>query len=223
MDDYNLDINKLAKAYFIAKKYVIQNGYSDEIDWQDEINLNSLTYQSFLKEYTWVVFASGLSDKVVSKVFPKIQIIFRNWTDLDYILQNYATILSSSLKIFNNKPKINALLKTVTYIKSNGFEFVKKRIYSRGIEYLKTFSFIGEATCYHLAKNIGLSCAKPDRHLLRISKIVGYNTPHDLCKVISEHVAEKIQVVDLVIWRYATLDNNYESKLKKIAFQKANA
>lgn len=223
MDDYNLDINKLAKAYFIAKKYVIQNGYSNEIDWQDEINLNSLTYQSFLKEYTWVVLASGLSDKVVSKVFPKIQIIFRNWTDLDYILQNYATILSSSLKIFNNKPKINALLKTVTYIKFNGFEFVKKRIYSRGIEYLKTFSFIGEATCYHLAKNIGLSCAKPDRHLLRISKSVGYNTPHDLCKVISEYIAEKIQVVDLVIWRYATLDNNYESKLKKLVLPKAFA
>ena len=84
------------------------------------------------------------------------------------------------------------------------------------MSFLKTFDFIGDTTCYHLAKNIGLNFAKPDRHLLRISKIIGFDSPHALCKLISDYVADKIQVVDLVLWRYATLDSNYEKKLSEL-------
>ena len=68
------NIDNLARVYFIAKTYVIQKGFSDEIDWQEEVSILNLDAQSFLKEYSWVV-SSGLSDKVVSKVFPKIKSI----------------------------------------------------------------------------------------------------------------------------------------------------
>jgi len=210
------NLDRIARVYFLAKKYVIQNGYSDEIDWQEDVCFAKLTYQVFLKEYSWVVLASGLSDKVVSKVFPKIQSIFQNWDNLVFIIQNYSKLESNLLIVFNNKLKIKALLDTVVFVYIKGFNTVKNEIYLNGIIYLKSFSFIGETTCFHLAKNIGLSYAKPDRHLLRISNSIGFNSPHILCELISEYTAEKIQVVDLVLWRYATLDNKYEAKLLKL-------
>lgn len=214
------NIDHLARIYFIAKKYVIQNGYSNEIDWQENVDLNDLTYQLFLKEYSWVVLASGLSDKVVTKVFPKIQSIFDNWNRLDYIKQNYTELEISLLKVFNNKLKIKALLNTTLFLYSKGFEYIKNEIKTKGLDFLKSLSFIGETTCYHLAKNIGLSYAKPDRHLIRISNSIGAHSPQILCNIISERIAEKIQVVDLVLWRYATLDNKYEEKLLRLNFQK---
>lgn len=207
------NLDNLGRVYFIVKNYVIQKGYAYEIDWQEQVNIQDLTAQSFLREYSWVVLASGLSDKVVSKVFPKIKTILNNWIDLEYIDANYDMLQKTLLNVFNNKLKIKALLDTSLIVHFKGFDGVKSEIQNKGITYLKSFSFIGEVTCFHIAKNIGLAFAKPDRHLLRISNKIGFDSPHVLCKLISEYVAEKIQVVDLVLWRYATLDNNYEKKL----------
>ena len=74
-----------------------------------------------------------------------------------------------SLRVFNNKLTIKAILDTSINF-SVGFEYVKSQIQKNDSSFLKTFKFIGDTTCYHLAKNIGLNFAKPDRHLLRISK-----------------------------------------------------
>lgn len=218
----SFDIDRLAKVYLIAKKYVINNGFSNEIDWQNDVSFITIDQQYFLKEYTWVVLASGLSDKVVSIVFPKMQKIFNNWEDLDYIERNKVDLKYKALAIFNNSGKINALFKTVSLIKNVGFDYFKGKIQSNGLDYLKELSYIGQTTCFHLAKNIGLTYAKPDRHLMRISESIGFETPHDLCSVLSEFIAEKIQVVDLVMWRYATLDKNYAIKLKHMAFSEIN-
>lgn len=213
------NIDTLVRIYFIAKKYVIQKGYFDEIDWQEQTNFAELSVQSFLHEYSWVVLASGLSDRVVSRVFPKIKKMLKSWSNLEYIVNNYCLLEKKMLRVFNNKLKINALLETSTNIYSQGFDYVKLQIQQKGLSFLKTFKFIGETTCFHLAKNIGLPFAKPDRHLVRISQKIGFNSPNDLCKVISDYISEKIQVVDLVLWRYATLDKNYEKKLMKLQLQ----
>jgi len=217
------NIDNLARVYFIVKNYVIQKGFSDEIDWQEQVSFSNLTAETFLKEYSWVVLASGMSDKVVSKVFPKIKAILCNWNNLEYIARNYKVLEEYLLKIFNNKLKIRAILDTSINVYSVGFERIKSLIQNEGLIFLKTFKFIGDTTCYHLAKNIGLAFAKPDRHLLRISNKIGFDSPHILCKLISDYISEKIQVVDLVLWRYATLDNNYERKLDEIKLSLSHA
>lgn len=216
------NIDNLARVYFIAKKYVIQKGFSYEIDWQEQIDFATLSAQTFLNEYSWVVLASGLSDKVVSKIFPKIKVILGSWNNLEYIANNYNYLEKYLLKVFNNKLKIRAILDTSLYVYSVGFERIKTQIQNKGLIFLKTFKFIGDTTCYHLAKNIGLDFAKPDRHLLRISNKIGFDSPHTLCTIISDYISEKIQVVDLVLWRYATLDNNYEKKLGELMHTLSN-
>jgi hypothetical protein len=54
-----------------------------------------------------------------------------------------------------------------------------------------------------------LDVAKPDRHLLRVSKALGFKSPQALCSTISDFTGEKVAVVDLVIWRFATIEQDY--------------
>ena len=210
------NIDNLARIYFIAKKYVIQKGFAEEIDWQSELIFEKLNHLDFLREYTWVVLSSGMNEKVITKVFPKIVAVFKDWSNFDYIIENVDAIENEVLQVFNHKLKVNAIVNTSFLVYSKGFNQIKKEIAYNGIEYLKKLPFIGEVTCYHLAKNIGLSYAKPDRHLIRMSNILGFKSPHNMCKIISDRISEKVQVVDLVLWRYATIDKRYKEKLKRL-------
>jgi hypothetical protein len=200
--------DRLAHAYFFAKKKLLNQGYADEIDWQDNINFDDINASIFLKEAAWVILASGMSDIVISRKFESITVAFHHW-DIEKIASQKAKCRSKALKCFNNAKKIDAILFINEEIQRKGFSNIRKKIQVSGIEYLQTLPFIGPATSFHLAKNIGFPVAKPDRHLLRISKSLGYFSPHELCKVISDRISEKVALVDLVIWRYATLDRDY--------------
>jgi endonuclease III len=216
MINQDLNINKLAKAYFVVKKYVIESGYSNEIDWQNSIEFKEISAQYFLQEYTWVVLSSGMSEKVIAKIFPVINDIFKKWEDLEYIVNHKDIINRKSLSVFNNKSKIRAIIDTSIFIYQNEFSWIMDRIRNENVNYLISFPFIGKATCYHLAKNLGLTFAKPDRHLVRISQRIGFKTPEELCTYLSAYISEKVQVIDLVLWRYATLDKNYLVKLNQL-------
>lgn len=208
--------NKIARSYLIAKKYIIGRGFSKEIDWQEDILFERLNYQSFLQEYCWVVLCSGLSDKVVSKIFPKLMTIFNGWETEDISKIDFENIYINCLRVFNHKGKIKAVLNTMKQIHNEGFDNFKLRIFKEGRDYLLQLPYIGESTSYHLAKNIGFNCGKPDRHLVRISKTLGYESTSHLCAFLAEMLSEKAQVVDLVIWRYATIDKNYLYKVRKL-------
>ena len=114
-----------------------------------------------------------------------------------------------ALMVFRHEQKINAIINIANKISKNGFDSLKICIQNEGIRYIQTMPYMGPATSYHLAKNIGFDVAKPDRHLLRIATITGYNNPQNLCKDISTSVGDRISVVDLVMWRFATLNPNY--------------
>jgi len=206
-------IDRLANAYFFAKHYVIDKGYSDEIDWQMRLCFNNVTEQVFLQEISWVILASGMSDKVISKIYPSIKEAFFEFSNCELIIKNRDKCLNKALMVFNNKKKIEAILFAVEYLYKSDFELIKSNIQNQGITYLQIFPFIGAATSYHLAKNLGIDVAKPDRHLVRVSTTLGLDNPHQLCSDLSERINEKASIIDLVIWRYATIDKNYIKNL----------
>ena len=80
-----------------------------------------------------------------------------------------------------------------------------------GAEYLTAFQGIGPVTACHLARNLGLQLAKSDRHLSRIASVSGYANVNELCDEVSRITGDPIGIVDLVLWRYATLDRDYQS------------
>jgi hypothetical protein len=208
-------IHALAKAYFVAKKFVIYKGFADEIDSSDENNFDKITEKQFLKEAAWVILSSGMSYSVISKKFDLISDVMMQW-EVNMINSDSLECKNNALKIINHPGKINAIILISNELSKEGFDHIKKCILSDGIEFLKKFPFIGPATSYHLAKNIGFNVSKPDRHLIRISKATGFSSPAELCNALSNLISEKISTIDLVLWRYATLDKNYLNKIDNL-------
>ena len=106
---------------------------------------------------------------------------------------------SSASTVFGHKGKSAA----IDYVWQNRDELLKKYLAAEDkIEYLQSLPWIGVITKWHLAKNFGHDCAKPDRHLVRIA---GEEGVHKLCFRLSEASGDRIATVDLVLWRAANL------------------
>jgi hypothetical protein len=194
-----------AKAYLIVKQCLIEEGYAGEIDWQYSVSLNDLNEQTFLRESAWVILCGGFHESIIRQIFPKISIAFLNWKSASFIVKNAAKCKRQALSHFNHKKKIDAILSIASRIDQDGFYQIASKILEGGTKYLQEFCFIGPVTSYHLAKNIGFPLAKPDRHLIRLSRNLGYKDVQQLCSDIANAIDEPIAVVDLVLWRYSTL------------------
>lgn len=199
-------LRALACAYLEIKRTVIEAGYASEIDWQEDVSLGHLTETEFLRQAAWVVLSSGMRESVIRRHFEEITIAFLDWRSAGVILANETACRSAALRVFGHTGKINAILSIATHIVANGFQLVHERLFTHGIEHLRELPYLGPVTSLHLAKNIGIAVAKPDRHLCRIAKTLNYASPAKLCDDIARLVPDPIGVVDLVLWRYATLD-----------------
>jgi hypothetical protein len=205
----NKKLIKALRYYINAKELVCEKGYYPEIFLQDTISYETITLEYYYREYAWVVLSSGLSEKVVLKIFPAIEEIFLNWRNLGKIVSQRSKIEKKALAIFSNRKKINALIEMALYLNTSNISVEVNNIKLNGLEYLQSFKFLGPATSNHFAKNIGFNFAKPDRHLIRIASKLGYSCVNTLCESISLVVGEKKSVIDIVLWRYATLNRNY--------------
>ncbi|NMC59243.1 MAG: hypothetical protein GYA51_07670 [Candidatus Methanofastidiosa archaeon] len=201
--------NKLVGKYFSIKNYVIENGYAHEIEWQNDVCFDELDESSFLREIAWVILSSGMKESVIRNIFEKFSKCFFNWSSSELISKNKDECFFKALNHFNNKNKVSAIIFAAEKINTIGFRRFKNDIIDDPIEKLQEFPYIGPVTVYHLVKNIGLSYAKPDRHLKRIAKREGYCDVQLFCQQISKLTGDSIPVVDIVFWRFATITNDY--------------
>lgn len=199
----------LIDAYAAARQHVIANGFLAEIVWQQSRDIKAVTETEFLSQYSWVVLAAGFRDSVVRRKYPEILDAFLNFSSARKITRHAVTCRTAAMAAFGNKRKIDAILSTIKRVADEGFCDLKIRLARGDISYLQTFPFMGPATSYHLAKNLGMDVVKPDRHLLRITFTVGYKSPEAMCRDICVNVGERLSVIDLVLWRYATLNPAY--------------
>jgi hypothetical protein len=208
-DDFRPTRTKLVETYIKAKEAIIAHGFAAEIRWQDNLRFSRVTETDLLREAAWVVLSSGMRESVIRQKFPKISEAFYLWQSARQIVLNAKKCRARGLSFFHHRQKINAIIHIASQINAMGFEAFKERIIHEGVEFIQTLPFMGPATSFHLAKNMGLDVVKPDRHLSRIAQIFGYSSPAVLCKHISDSVGDRISVVDLVIWRFATLFPDY--------------
>ncbi|WP_447964461.1 hypothetical protein [Nitrospira sp. Ecomares 2.1] len=202
---------KLASAYLTAKEKVIELGFAPEIDWQHNLSFKDLTETLFLGEAAWVILSSGMRETVIRAKFPAVSGAFCGWESARMIVTRKAKCRQKALCAFAHAGKIESIFQVAEEVHQKGFSEVKRLLAVYGVEYIHRFPYMGPATSLHLAKNIGLPVVKPDRHLLRVTRVAGYNTPEDMCNAIAGVIGDKISVIDLVIWRYATLNRNYLS------------
>jgi hypothetical protein len=191
------------------KEHVVSMGYSREIDWQDARSLSLLSEREFLAEGAWVILSSGMRECVIARRYPLVSQAFKDWVSAKLIATHRRECEGQALHAFNNQAKISAIGALCAKVHSSGFRRVIERIKTEGVTYLTTFDHIGPVTSFHLAKNIGLDVVKPDRHLVRMAAAADYPSPEELCLAIAEVTGEKLSVVDVVLWRYATLNPRY--------------
>jgi hypothetical protein len=201
--------SEFISSYRFAKEVVMEKGYREEILWQERLDFEHLDETTFLREIAWVILSSGMREKVIRGLFPAISDCFYNWESSRRIVRNQRTCLRKALRIFNNRAKISALVSAARMIDQSGFQEMKDNVSRDPSGTLTKFDFIGPVTFFHLAKNIGLQVAKPDRHLVRISRNGGYDDVQEFCRQISIATGDSIPVVDIVLWRFATIEPCY--------------
>jgi hypothetical protein len=199
----------LEDTYRWAKAFVCSQGFHDEIEWQLKRVPEKIDEAEFLRESAWVILSGGMRETVIRAKFPAISEVFFDWASAETIHRYSRRCRRLALRVFAHPGKINAILYLTHRTSVDGFQFVSEQIRLRGVDYLREFPYLGPATSFHLAKNLGLDVAKPDRHLLRIAAAVGAGSVDQLCRSVSQRVGDSVAVVDLVLWRFATLHRGY--------------
>jgi len=211
--------NNLILRYKFAKTIVLDEGFRDEIFWQSNIRFDDLDESIFLREIAWVILTCGMKESIIRNKFTALTNCFYYWSSSQKIITNREKCLSSALKVFNNKRKISAIINAAHQLNRLDFEEFKQKIKADPFNTLQMFDYIGPVTVYHLGKNIGLPVAKPDRHLVRIAQMSKYPNVQSLCREISEFTGDPIPVVDLVLWRFATIKDDYLNVLSSLNFE----
>jgi hypothetical protein len=202
-------LEALIDFYLLAKGVVVGEGFGDEITWQGQIQFSRVDESIFLREAAWVVLSCGMRETVVRRKFQAISLAFYNWLSARHIRTNARQCRRGAFRVFGHLGKINSIIEIARSIDKAGFDTFKRKVQTDGILFLQSLPYVGPATSYHLAKNVGLDVVKPDRHLVRISALMGYADPAELCRAISTAVGDRVSVVDVVVWRYATLNPGY--------------
>ncbi len=174
------------ERFMELRKKVIDAGYGDEIAWQESLKPCENATE-FFGQYMWVVLSAGMKNQIARIIESRIH-------------QAWDNGLPTSSG-FGHKGKVRA----IDHVLLNRERiFLEYQNSSNKVEYLVTLPWIGDITKWHLAKNLGLDSAKPDRHLVRIAE--GLKTsPLELCKRLAVATGYRIATVDLIIWRAANL------------------
>lgn len=195
-----------------AKDYVESAGLASEVNWQRNTNFEDFTESELLREHAWVALCSGFKESVVRKIFDHMSLCFCDWESAAAIASAGDVCCLTASKVFGNRSKLDGILATAKHLHSVGFLEYKNAVLLDPINCLQQLPFIGPITSWHLAKNLGLDVAKPDRHLFRVSKSLGFRSADHLCRELASSTGEQVKVVDLIVWRYLA-DN--PSKLHK--------
>jgi hypothetical protein len=150
----------------------------------------------------WVVLCSGFRERVVRRVFDHITLCFCDWESASAIVDADPACRVAAMASFRNAAKLGAIAETAHHVHARSFASFKQAVLADPLTELQRLPHVGPITVWHLAKNLGLDVAKPDRHLARVS------TQH-LCSELARKTGEQKKVVDLVVWRYLA-DNAHE-------------
>lgn len=185
IDDIDTPLDKACCFYMRAYDFLTDHGYGDEIRWAETLKpLEEQTEETFFQEYVWVVLNAGMKEQAARGVYQR----FMEARDL------------STIRHAGKREAVERALE-------HGSEWYSALLSAEDkIVYLETLPWVGPITKYHLARNLGIECVKPDRHLVRLAKRFGYLSPDALCRAIqSEFTWNRIGTIDLVLWRYCNL------------------
>ncbi len=160
----------------------------------------------FASIVSYVILAGGFSQKTAKKIH-KI------------IMEKMPANTGDLLPIFNNKNKINAIVKIWDNRESYCDGFYKCSTLDERLNYLQKLPHIGKITANHLARNLGENVVKYDIWIQRLGVVYGGNTAlykkidngkldtdiKKCCDDMFEHLHKEtglpIGYIDVVLWK----------------------
>lgn len=159
-------------------------GYARDWEWSQSLKPPE-TAEMLACEYTWVVINSGMKHTVARTIMDRV------WPRLLEDLPVYPAA-------FRHRGKALAI---GLMWDRRAAQLTALRCLDRdALEWCESLPWIGVVTKYHLAKNLGVDCAKPDRWLVRLAAVDG-ETVDGLCRRLAEASGDRIATVDVVLWR----------------------
>jgi hypothetical protein len=191
-----------ATAVYERAKEFAEAHFNEEIIWQRNVSLDDIAESDFLREAAWVIFCSGFRERTLRTLFSYLSLCFCDWESGAAIVEHAEVCRTAALAAFNNERKVDALIQISRLVAQNGFAAFKREVLYQSFEVWQTLPYIGPVTVYHLAKNLGLPVAKPDRHLQRLAESLCYADAHELCGDIAKVTGDAPHVIDVIFWRY---------------------
>jgi hypothetical protein len=211
------DSTGLARAYIHAKRTVLSSGFGWEILWQRARSSAGLSEPVLLREAAWVILSAGMREAVIRSKFPAISESFMHWQSAVEIASSEQSCFNAAMTHFGNELKIRAICTVAVTVSRKGFDQIVDEISADPLIALRQFPYIGAVTSFHLAKNLGIPVAKPDRHLARLAKSCRCSDSHTLCRDIAQFTGDPIDVVDVVLWRFATITSGNYAEFAQLA------
>ncbi len=175
------------EKYREIRAAVIKAGYEHDINWAQNVKTPE-TAEDFAGEVIWVILCSGMKEQVARIIQTRV------WAAIKAGKPVKGNVLGKSGKA--------AAVDTIWHDRERLFRAFQ--IANDKVEFSLTLPWIGNITKWHLAKNLGVDCAKPDVHLERVASYYE-TTPADLCADLAAATGDRIATVDLVIWRACNL------------------
>jgi len=166
---------------------VIEAGYEHDIDWAQTVKAPA-TPADFAREVIWVILCSGMKEQVARIIQSRV----------------WATITAGNPVKGNVLGKSGKAVAIDTIWRDRYELFVAFQMASDKVEFAHSLPWVGNVTKWHVAKNLGVDCAKPDIHLERVASHY-QTTPEALCADLAAASGDRIATVDVVIWRACNL------------------
>ena len=183
-------------------------------------NPPKLSCDEFAYAVFYVILVAGFSQKTAKKIHREI---------IKKMPEN--PCIDDLLKIFNNKNKINAIVKVWENRKQYCDDFYAIQNADDKIKYLEKLPHIGKITANHLARNLGVDVVKYDIWIQRLGALYGGNRALNekidngnlnteikkACDDMFEHLVCETNLprgyIDVVLWKAS--QNGLIDELKK--------
>jgi hypothetical protein len=170
------------ELYLRARARLAELGHGGDVEWAENVKAPT-TPEKFVCEYVRVVLNSGMKNTIARKIMDRV------WPRL------YAD--EPITDVFRHPGKRDAI---EGVWRQREFYFRQFLEAVDPVAWCETLPWIGGITKFHLAKNLGVDCAKPDRWLVRLAALDG-ETVEALCRRLAEAAGDRVATVDVILWR----------------------
>lgn len=154
----------------------------EDLDWAEAIQPPG-DADEFARNVLFVIANSGMKAAVAARIFARCMEALHRGLDAGAVF-GHAGKAAAMSKVWAQRQVL-----------FEGYQAAVDKM-----QFLRALPFIGPITVLHLAKNFGVSVAKPDLHLVRLAQRDG-STVQQLCERLALETGYKVATIDTILWR----------------------